>query len=222
MKPYPRYRSQSLWRYTPRAAIRKPLPQQQAATTPPLRGPARSSHRPAIAADSPSQTIASVKIHWSSVNVQSPGPDCVMPTARLSGILNTLNAYAWPMQRWIASAAGGTSQRLNPGGAMIRSRDRSPAMRSLGRENGYSLQEAPGYMNLRATARKEPYLIASAFAATSVVVGVVWDISWHRSIGRDTFWTPDHLAIYLGGALAGASCGWLVLRTTFAPAQGGQ
>ena len=77
-------------------------------------------------------------------------------------------------------------------------------------------------MNLRATARKEPYLIASAFAATSVVVGVVWDISWHRSIGRDTFWTPAHLAIYLGGALAGASCGWLVLRTTFAPAQGGQ
>jgi hypothetical protein len=63
------------------------------------------------------------------------------------------------------------------------------------------------------------YLLACAFAATSVIVGVVWDISWHRSIGRDTFWTPAHLAIYLGGALAGASCGWLVLRTTFAPAR---
>jgi hypothetical protein len=90
-------------------------------------------------------------------------------------------------------------------------------------------------MNLRATARKEPqipaapstadrpaavpaYLLACAFAATSVIVGVVWDISWHRSIGRDTFWTPAHLAIYLGGALAGTSCGSLVLRTTFAPA----
>jgi len=48
------------------------------------------------------------------------------------------------------------------------------------------------------------------------VVGVIWDISWHRSIGRDTFWTPAHLAIYLGGVLAGGSCGWLVLRTTFA------
>src|SRR2546422_9886753 len=23
--------------------------------------------------------------------------------------------------------------------------------------------------------------------------------SWHRSIGRDTFWTPAHLAIYLAG-----------------------
>ncbi len=52
-------------------------------------------------------------------------------------------------------------------------------------------------------------------AATSAVVGVMWDISWHRSIGRDTFWTPAHLAIYLGGVLAVAACGWLVLRTTF-------
>ena len=60
------------------------------------------------------------------------------------------------------------------------------------------------------------YAWITLVAATSTVVGVIWDISWHRSIGRDTFWTPAHLAIYLGGALAGGSCGWLVLRTTFA------
>ena len=60
------------------------------------------------------------------------------------------------------------------------------------------------------------YLWAVVFASTSVVVGVIWDISWHRTIGRDTFWTPAHLAIYLGGATAGLACGWLVLRTTFA------
>ena len=59
------------------------------------------------------------------------------------------------------------------------------------------------------------YLWAVAFASTSVIVGVVWDISWHRTIGRDTFWTAAHLAIYLGGAVAGLSCGWLVLTTTF-------
>src|SRR5438876_676875 len=59
------------------------------------------------------------------------------------------------------------------------------------------------------------YVAAGTIAATSAVVGVMWDISWHRSIGRDTFWTPAHLAIYLGGVLAGAACGWLVLRTTF-------
>ena len=60
------------------------------------------------------------------------------------------------------------------------------------------------------------YVAAALIAATSAKVGVIWDISWHRSIGRDTFWTPAHMAIYLGGVLAGLACGWLVLRTTFA------
>ena len=57
---------------------------------------------------------------------------------------------------------------------------------------------------------------ASLVAATSIVVGIIWDISWHRSIGRDSFWTPAHLAIYLGGILGGMGSGWTVLRTTFA------
>ena len=39
--------------------------------------------------------------------------------------------------------------------------------------------------------------------ATSIILGVLWDISWHRTIGRDTFWTPAHMAIYLGGVLGG-------------------
>jgi hypothetical protein len=60
------------------------------------------------------------------------------------------------------------------------------------------------------------FLYAVIFASTSVIVGVTWDISWHRSIGRDTFWTPAHLAIYLGGIVAGLTCGWLALRLTFA------
>jgi hypothetical protein len=50
---------------------------------------------------------------------------------------------------------------------------------------------------------------------TAIVIGILWDISWHRTIGRDTFWTPAHIAIYLGGLLAGLTCGWLVMRTTF-------
>jgi len=47
------------------------------------------------------------------------------------------------------------------------------------------------------------------------MVGVHWDISWHRSIGRDTFWTPAHLAIHACGVLAGIACGYLILATTF-------
>ena len=59
-------------------------------------------------------------------------------------------------------------------------------------------------------------LYAVLFASTSVVIGGMWDISWHRTIGRDTFWTPAHMAIYLGGVVSGLTCGWLALKTTFA------
>src|SRR5437660_8709100 len=58
-------------------------------------------------------------------------------------------------------------------------------------------------------------LHAVLFASAAVIVGVIWDISWHRTIGRDTFWTPAHLAIYLGGIVAGLTCGWVALTTTF-------
>jgi hypothetical protein len=60
------------------------------------------------------------------------------------------------------------------------------------------------------------YLYALAVGATSIIVGVLWDISWHSTIGRDTFWTPAHVAMYLGGVLGGLSSGWLALKTTFA------
>ena len=52
-------------------------------------------------------------------------------------------------------------------------------------------------------------------AAVMVVIGLLWDISWHMSIGRDTFWTPAHLLIQGGGLLAGVSSGLLALHTTF-------
>ncbi len=65
-------------------------------------------------------------------------------------------------------------------------------------------------------ARAIPWHLAAVVAgATSIVIGVIWDISWHMTIGRDTFWTPAHLAIYLGGTLAGLSCGARVLARSF-------
>jgi len=60
------------------------------------------------------------------------------------------------------------------------------------------------------------HIPAVLVAALCAVIGVTWDISWHRAIGRDTFWTPAHVAIYLSGIIAGLTCGWLVLKTTFA------
>jgi hypothetical protein len=48
-----------------------------------------------------------------------------------------------------------------------------------------------------------------------VLFGVLWDISWHSSIGRDTLWSAPHLAIYLGGIVAGLGSGVMILRLTF-------
>ena len=63
------------------------------------------------------------------------------------------------------------------------------------------------------------YIWLSVLGVTSAMIGVHWDISWHRSIGRDTFWTPAHIAIQLCGVIAGITCGYLILWTTFTQSQ---
>jgi hypothetical protein len=59
------------------------------------------------------------------------------------------------------------------------------------------------------------YIWCNVFAVACSVVGGVWDISWHESVGRDTFWTPAHLLIQLCGIFAGFGCGYLILSNTF-------
>jgi succinate dehydrogenase hydrophobic anchor subunit len=59
----------------------------------------------------------------------------------------------------------------------------------------------------------------SVAGVTSAMIGVHWDISWRRSIGRDTFRTPAHIAIQLCGAIAAIACGYLILRTTFSQSE---
>jgi hypothetical protein len=59
------------------------------------------------------------------------------------------------------------------------------------------------------------YLWCAAAAVTSAYIGGYWDISWHRSIGRDTFWSPPHLAIYACGVFAGLAAAYLIFSTTF-------
>ena len=69
-----------------------------------------------------------------------------------------------------------------------------------------------------AAARTAPvpwYIVTCVIAITSASIGGIWDISWHKSIGRDTFWTAPHMLIYLCGVLAGISCGYLILSSTF-------
>lgn len=59
------------------------------------------------------------------------------------------------------------------------------------------------------------HIFAIVFGAACIPIGALWDISWHSTIGRDTFWTPAHIMIYLGGALPGMCCGWIVLKASF-------
>lgn len=58
-------------------------------------------------------------------------------------------------------------------------------------------------------------LLLHGVALVSLVValfGTYWDDAWHTDIGRDTFWSPPHILLYAGIALAGASIGARALR----------
>jgi hypothetical protein len=77
--------------------------------------------------------------------------------------------------------------------------------------------------NSRATHTERAGVIADEWpiyavlaASASIVIGLIWDISWHRTIGRDTFWSPPHVIEQIGAIVSGLSCGYVVLKTTFA------
>ncbi|GAB2832371.1 hypothetical protein GCM10027091_73540 [Streptomyces daliensis] len=85
------------------------------------RGPLRSTRVPPNAAESPSITMPSWK--GSALAV----PERWRADSRAG--LKTLHAYACPMERCTESAAGGTSQRLQPAGATLRERLSTPLLR---------------------------------------------------------------------------------------------
>ena len=67
-----------------------------------------------------------------------------------------------------------------------------------------------------AAANSIPWYIWALFAASvSVVIGGYWDISWHMSIGRDSFWTPAHMAIQACGIIAAITSSYLIFSCTF-------
>lgn len=60
------------------------------------------------------------------------------------------------------------------------------------------------------------YIYATVLSSLSIMIGLIWDISWHMSIGRDGLFSPPHLAIYLGGVTAGLFSGFRILKVSFA------
>ena len=82
-------------------------------------------------------------------------------------------------------------------------------LESVARTSPQVVARAPGELTA------VPWYVWSLFGAVvSVVIGGYWDISWHMSIGRDTFWTPAHMLIQLCGILAGLTSGYLILSCT--------
>ena len=77
----------------------------------------------------------------------------------------------------------------------------------------------PAAASVRADSAPPPvvawYVWSTVLSVACAIFGVQWDIAWHRSIGRDTFWSPPHMMIYLGAVLAGLSCGYQILTMTF-------
>jgi len=59
------------------------------------------------------------------------------------------------------------------------------------------------------------YVYAVSIAALSAMIGILWDISWHRSIGRDKFLSPPHLLIYMAAILGGLFSGTRVIVNSF-------
>lgn len=82
-------------------------------------------------------------------------------------------------------------------------------------DSGVAAQVRPRAVATDRAAAIPWYIWCAAAAVTSIMIGGHWDISWHSSIGRDTFWTPAHMAIYLGGMLSGLAFGFIILHTTF-------
>nr|WP_295929954.1 hypothetical protein [uncultured Dyadobacter sp.] len=77
----------------------------------------------------------------------------------------------------------------------------------------------PAFTDRMATLQGNPgipvYIFATVFASFCVITGLIWDICWHMSIGRDGLLSPPHLVIYLGAVVAGLFSGYEILRKTF-------
>jgi len=59
------------------------------------------------------------------------------------------------------------------------------------------------------------YVYAVVFSSLCIVWGLLWDIMWHMSIGRDGLFSAPHLLIYVGAVVSGLFSGYQILKLTF-------
>lgn len=58
------------------------------------------------------------------------------------------------------------------------------------------------------------YVYAVVFSSLCIVWGLLWDIMWHMSIGRDGLFSAPHLLIYAGAVVSGLFSGFKILQMT--------
>ena len=59
------------------------------------------------------------------------------------------------------------------------------------------------------------YIYAVVFSSLCIVWGLLWDIMWHMSIGRDGLFSAPHVVMYVGAVVAGLFSGFKILQLTF-------
>lgn len=58
------------------------------------------------------------------------------------------------------------------------------------------------------------YIYAVVFSSACIIFGLIWDIMWHISIGRDGLFSPPHLVLYIGAVVAGLFSAYQILSLT--------
>ncbi|MBO0951228.1 hypothetical protein J2I46_21770 [Fibrella sp. HMF5405] len=59
------------------------------------------------------------------------------------------------------------------------------------------------------------YSYAVVFASFCIIMGLLWDIMWHMSIGRDGLFSAPHVVMYVGALVSGLFSGYQILSLTF-------
>ena len=59
------------------------------------------------------------------------------------------------------------------------------------------------------------YIYAVVFSSLCIIWGLLWDIMWHMSIGRDGLFSAPHVVMYVGAVVAGTFSGYQILSLTF-------
>ena len=87
-------------------------------------------------------------------------------------------------------------------------------MATIGRTRGRACSR-PATAGGAFASRETRFRLAAAWALWFLLFqaafGLAWDIRWHAAVGRDSFWSPPHLLMYSGVALAGVLCLAVVL-----------